>query len=79
MFWNKKKSPLHTSSTDFYKKPEDVKRLEREAPIGSVQFSIALLKARYPNMDIITQIRADKTLYALKTGGVYGDGQNRMG
>ena len=79
MFWNKKKLSLHTSSTDFYKKPEDVKRLEREASIGSVQFSIALLKARYPNMDTITQIRADKTLYALKTGGFYGKGQNRMG
>jgi len=79
MFWNKKKPSLHTSSTDFYKKPDDVRRLEREAPIASVQFSIALLKSRYPDMDIITQIRADKTLHALKTGGLYGKGQNRMG
>jgi len=72
MLWNKKRAPLYYASRDFYKKPDDVRRLERLSSIGSKEFSISLIKARYEQMDSETKLRADQTLISLDTGCFFG-------
>ena len=56
---------------ELYTKPDDMKRLEKMHPLHSDKFSINLIKARYSGMDSRTQLRADKTIISLETGGFF--------
>lgn len=53
---------------DEYVLPVDVEIALQAYPITKKEFSVALLKMRYDNMDDKTQRRAEKTLKALKDG-----------
>ena len=48
--------------------PLDVEIALQAYPVTKKEFSVALLKMRYNNMDDKTQRRAEKTLKALKDG-----------
>jgi hypothetical protein len=56
---------------DEYVIPVDVDIALRAYPVTKKEFSVALLKMRYNNMDSKTQRRAEKTLLALKHGGFW--------
>jgi len=53
---------------DEYVLPVDVEIALQAYPITKKEFSVALLKMRYDNMDDKTQRRAEKTLLSLKDG-----------
>ena len=53
---------------DEYVLPVDVEIALQAYPITKKEFSVALLKMRYNNMDDKAQRRAEKTLKALKDG-----------
>lgn len=53
---------------DEYVMPVDVEIALQAYPITKKEFSVALLKMRYDNMDDKTQRRAEKTLRSLKDG-----------
>jgi|TARA_R110002072_G_scaffold101303_1_gene223088 hypothetical protein len=48
-----------------YDPPEDVKAVANTYPVNSKLFSIALIKLRYDKMNTASQIRAEKTMFAL--------------
>ena len=48
-----------------YHAPEDVKAVAKTYPLNSKLFSIALIKLRYEKMNTASQIRAEKTMFAL--------------
>ncbi len=48
-----------------YDPPEDVKAVAKTYPLNSKLFSIALIKLRYDKMNTASQIRAEKTMFAL--------------
>lgn len=56
---------------DEYVLPVDVEIALQAYPVTKKEFSVALLKMRYNNMDSKTQRRAEKTLLALKHGGFW--------
>ena len=53
---------------DEYVMPVDVEIALQAYPVTKKEFTVALLKMRYDNMDDKTQIRAEKTLLSLKDG-----------
>ena len=48
-----------------YDPPEDVKAVSKTYSVMSKLFTIALLKLRYDKMNTASQIRAEKTMFAL--------------
>jgi len=56
---------------DEYVMPVDVEIALQAYPVTKKEFSVALLKMRYNNMDNKTQRRTEKTLLALKNGGFW--------
>ena len=48
-----------------YDPPEDVKAVANTYSVHSKLFSIALIKLRYDKMNTASQIRAEKTMFAL--------------
>ena len=48
-----------------YDPPEDVKAVANTYSLNSKLFSIALIKLRYDKMNTASQIRAEKTMFAL--------------
>tara|TARA_R110001632_G_scaffold116781_1_gene228556 strand:+ start:168 stop:368 length:201 start_codon:yes stop_codon:yes gene_type:complete len=48
-----------------YDPPEDVKAVAKTYSVMSKLFSLALLKLRYDKMNTSSQIRAEKTMFAL--------------
>lgn len=48
-----------------YDPPEDVKAVASAYSLSSKLFSIALIKLRYDKMNTASQIRAEKTMFAL--------------
>jgi len=48
-----------------YDPPEDVKAVSKTYSVMSKLFSIALIKLRYDRMDTASQIRSEKTMFAL--------------
>tara|TARA_B100001758_G_scaffold42859_1_gene34004 strand:- start:9149 stop:9292 length:144 start_codon:yes stop_codon:yes gene_type:complete len=46
--------------------------IEKDFPVSTKAFSIALLQHRYKDLDVLAQRRAEKTIRALKTGKFYG-------
>ena len=56
---------------DEYVMPIDVEIALQAYPVTKKEFSVALLKMRYSNMDGKTQRIAEKTLIALKHGGFW--------
>ena len=58
-------------ANDEYVMPVDVEIALQAYPVTKKEFSVALLKMRYNNMDSKTQRRAEKTLLALKHGGFW--------
>jgi hypothetical protein len=63
MFWRSRKKAIKPQTV--YQTPNDMRHVLTIYPIGSVQFSIALLKVRMKNMDPQDKARAEKTLKAL--------------
>ena len=53
---------------DEYVIPVDVEIALQAYPVTKKEFTVALLKMRYDNMDDKTQMRAEKTLLSLKDG-----------
>ena len=53
---------------DEYVMPVDVEIALQAYPVTKKEFTVALLKMRYDNMDDKTQMRAEKTLLSLKDG-----------
>lgn len=53
---------------DEYVMPLDVEIALQAYPVTKKEFSVALLKMRYDNMNDKTQRRAEKTLLSLKDG-----------
>ena len=51
-----------------WRKPNDIRELEKIWPVTKRQFSLELLKSRFRQMDRETQFRAIKVMDALKTG-----------
>lgn len=58
-------------ANDEYVMPVDVEIALQAYPVTKKEFSVALLKMRYNNMDSKTQRRTEKTLLALKHGGFW--------
>ena len=63
MFWRSPKKAIKPQTV--YQTPNDMRHILTIYPIGSVQFSIALLKVRMQNMNPQDEARAKKTLIAL--------------
>ena len=53
---------------NFYKKPNDVKTLEKMYPVNKKIFSAKLIESRMHLMDEETKARARRTIYCLQTG-----------
>lgn len=51
-----------------WRKPNDIREIEKIWPVTKRQFSLELLKSRFRQMDRQTQFRAIKVMDALKTG-----------
>ena len=51
-----------------WRRPNDMRELEKIWPVTKRQFSLELLKSRFRQMDRETQFRAIKVMDALKTG-----------
>lgn len=51
-----------------WRKPNDIRELEKIWPVTKRQFSLELLRMRLRKMDKQTQYRAIKVMDALKTG-----------
>lgn len=64
-------NPKLVTDKNLYKEPADIQRIKREVSIASPRFSIKLIQSRYSDMNRVAQKRADKTLFALKTGGFF--------
>jgi|TARA_B100001142_G_scaffold75375_1_gene76025 hypothetical protein len=73
-YWKEKvsKEQKGTQSPEFYRKSHDVVLIEKDFPVSTKAFSIALLQHRYKDLDVLAQRRAEKTIRALKTGKFYG-------
>lgn len=51
-----------------YRKPHDVKALEKLYPVNKPIFSAKLIESRLHLMDAHTKARAKRTIYCLQTG-----------
>lgn len=53
---------------NFYKKPHDIKTLEKMYPVTKSIFSARLIESRMHLMNEETKARAKRTIYCLQTG-----------
>lgn len=65
---NSSDQPRRDELKMIWRKPNDIRELEKIWPVTKRQFSLELLKSRFRQMDRETQFRAIKVMDALKTG-----------